>query len=100
MEVVRVVLFLPEVLEKLRNKHGLTQSQVEAVIFDRASEARWDDDPKHGGRLIVRGAPSYGGRRLYVALSPVERPAGIWSCRTAFYPDRDDYPAERQEGPR
>jgi len=32
----------------------LTQREVEQVIFDPASEPRWDVDRSHGGRLIIR----------------------------------------------
>lgn len=62
---VREVLFPPDVVEKLWMKHQLSQFQVEQVIFAPDSEARWDLDDIHGGRLVIRGATQEAFPRIF-----------------------------------
>lgn len=92
MPELRDVLFSPEVIEKLWRVHGLTQWDVEQVIFDPDSEPRWHIDPEHGGRVIVRGATGGPSPRLvFVALRPVDPDRGLWACITAFSPSDSAY---------
>lgn len=91
---IREVLFPPEVIEKLWHKHQLSQYQVEQVIFAPASEARWDLDEVHGGRLIIRGETSEPApRTVFTVLRPLGH-AGSWACITAFCPSDPSYSEE------
>jgi hypothetical protein len=101
MPKITEVRFAPEVADKLWRDHRLTQWDVEQVIFDPASEPRWDVDRTHGGRLIIRG-PARGRAEgvMFVALRPVDPDVGVWDCITAFCPTREDYgEKERDEEP-
>jgi hypothetical protein len=92
MPEVRDVFFPPEVVEKLWSAHGLTQWEVEEVIFDPESDPRWDVDPTHGGRVILRGrtrAPN--SRIVFVALRLIDLDRGAWACITAFVPTDQTY---------
>lgn len=90
MPFVREILFTPDVEEKLWRAHGLTPWDVRHVISDPQMEARWDIDPSHGGRVIVRGrVPGRLGQLAYVSLRPVRIEDGVWACITAFVPSRD-----------
>lgn len=92
MPEIRTVLFSPDVEEKLFNGHRLTQWDVEHVIFDPANEPRWDVDPNHGGRLVIRGyTPEAEPRLIFVSLRPVDMDEGVWACITAFPPSRENY---------
>jgi hypothetical protein len=54
--------------------HGsLTADQVrQAVLLGAHTEARWDDDPEHGERWIVRGK-SYDGTELIAYVMPANQ---------------------------
>jgi hypothetical protein len=89
------VTFSPEVEEKLFFDHRLTQWQVQQVVFDPASVARWDLSDQHGGRVIVRGYTAEAVQRpVYVALRLVDPARGEWACITAFVPTDEDYGLE------
>ncbi len=97
MPQIREVLFSPAVVDKLWLVHGLTQLDVETVIFDPAAEPRWDIDQAHGGRVIIRGSTSGPSpRSVFVALRPVDIDHGIWACITAFVPSDTTY-ADRED---
>lgn len=60
-----------------------------------AEPPRWDEDPEHGGRAIVRGYTRGTNPRLvFVSLSPLDWQAGVWICITAFVPTDEEYGAE------
>jgi hypothetical protein len=90
LEIRRLVVE-PDVEEKIWVLHGISRWLLEGVVFDSDSERRWDLDPVHGGRLIVRGfTPEPDPRQLYVVLSPIDD-EGTWRCLTAFVPSRTTY---------
>ena len=94
--MIRIVEILipPEVEEKLWSKHGITQWDVQQAVFHPESEARWDLDDEHGGRVVVRGWTAETQPRLvFIALRPLDLDRGIWACITAFVPDDKDYGA-------
>lgn len=67
------------------------------MVFDPESEPRWDIDPIHGGRVIVRGhTSSQHPKLLFVALEPIDIGNGVWACITAFAPTNERY-GEREE---
>jgi hypothetical protein len=94
--LISEVIFPPAVEEKLWAVHKLTIWEVLQVVHDPEAEPpRWDDDPEHGGRVIVRGYTRGTAPRLvYVALRPIDWEEGVWGCITAFVPDDEDYGAE------
>lgn len=97
-DVIRIaeVIFPPDVEEKLWARHKLTIWEVQQVVHDPSSEGpRWDDDPIHGQRAVIRGRTRGANARLmYVALRPVDWDKGIWACVTAFVPEDEEYGAE------
>ena len=80
---IDLVFYSEQVLDKLWRKHDLEQWEVEEALDDPSAEPRWDTDPRHGRRLIVR-AHTKGGRELFIVLVPIEASAGLWRCVTAF----------------
>jgi hypothetical protein len=87
------VLIPPEVAEKLWIEHQITEWEVRQLIHDEDAEApRWDEDPVHGGRAIVRGfTRGTNPKRVYVALRPVDWEQGLWAVITAFVPEDEEY---------
>lgn len=85
-------LVVPEdVADKIR-EHGLTVWQVVRAVAAYGREARWDVHPVHGGRVIILAeTDEEPPRLLFVALRPIDVERGVWSCITAFVPDREDY---------
>jgi hypothetical protein len=69
-------------------KPGVTASEVWEVCYDRGRHnARWHNDPNHGGlRLLVMGRTS-GGRLLRIILHPVDVELGKWRLKTAIAED-------------
>ncbi len=90
------VIFPPDVEEKLWMKHELTIWDVLQVVHDPEGEPpRWDEDPEHGGRAIVRGYSRGSNARLvFVALRPIDWEGGVWACITALVPSNEEYGAE------
>ena len=90
------VLDPPEVAEKLWKEHSVTEWEVRQLIHDEDAEPpRWDEDPEHGGRAIVRGfTRGTNSRMVYVALRPIDWERGTWAVITAFVPDDEGYGAE------
>ncbi len=81
---VSEVLWDDETIWKLWKEHHVEWWEVEEVLFDDAgADARWHASEKHGTRLLVRGE-TRGGRRLFVALRPVDPENSIYRCATAF----------------
>lgn len=68
MPEISQVLFPPDVEEKIWLVHGLTQWEVEQIVFDPDSEPRWDVDEEHGGRVIIRGYTRGADPRLVLYL--------------------------------
>jgi hypothetical protein len=91
---IREVTFSPDVVEKLWVAHGLTQWEVQRVVFDPESDARWDVDDQHGGRVVVRGRRPGGSDPVYVSLRLVDPDRGEWACITAFVPSDERYGEE------
>jgi hypothetical protein len=78
-----VVLFHPQVTDKLVTKHKLTPDEVkQAVLFSAYRDARWHHHPVYGRRLIVHGYTDDQVPILAI-LTPVNEVDGIWECRTA-----------------
>lgn len=87
----RVRVWIAEILidaeheAKLRERRFVTSDEVrEAVVPDSYEEARWEDHPQHGRRLLVIGR-TYAGKRLKVVLEPVDQTDGVWLLRTAMH---------------
>lgn len=74
-----------EMAQKLMTKHGVLPEEVRDACQspNRYRHARWDDDPRHGLRLLVVGETREG-RRLKIVLQPVDETDGMWRLRTAF----------------
>jgi hypothetical protein len=82
-EWVGEIRFAPEIVAKLREKHGLHPDQIRrAVACGAHDEARWDDDPDYGRRLILTGSDDLGTLRAF--LRPIDREDGLWECLTAW----------------
>ncbi|MCA1834620.1 MAG: hypothetical protein LC750_18140 [Actinobacteria bacterium] len=95
MPEIRQVVFSPQIVEKIWETHGLLQWDVENVVYGSESEARWDNDPVHGIRVIVRGLTGEASPRLvFVALRPIDPETGVWACLTAFVPTDASYGEE------
>jgi hypothetical protein len=78
-------LLIDESIEaKLRRKRPpLTGAEVEEVaVWSRDAITRWHTDPRHGRRLIVRGA-TYEGRKIIAYLIPVDEIERIFKLKTA-----------------
>jgi hypothetical protein len=95
---IREVVFPPDVEEKLWTQHKLTIWEVLQVVHDPEGEQpRWDVDPEHGGRVILRGQTRGTRPRLiYVSLGPVDLDEGTWVCITAFAPENEEYGADEE----
>jgi hypothetical protein len=78
------VLVVDDAIErKIREKHNLTSDQVkQAILHGAHDEARWDDSPEYGERLLVSGT-TYDGVSLIAILSDVDMNDGVWELRTA-----------------
>jgi hypothetical protein len=79
---IETVFFAEATLEKLWKKHQLEQWEVEEAWEDSRADPRWDTDPRHGTRVIVRGWTKAG--ELFVSLVPIDAESGLWMCVTAF----------------
>jgi hypothetical protein len=78
------VEFDPEIASKVQTKHNISPDEVrEAICFGKHREARWDDHPQYGRRLIVIG-DNYLGESIVAYLKPIDQRDGIWECRTAM----------------
>lgn len=79
----------PNVVFKNNGKHHMTLALVrEALQFPARVEARPDDDPEHGWRVLAYGSTA-DGRELFAALLPLpereyER-AETWLCKSAMW---------------
>jgi hypothetical protein len=78
-------LRISEAIElKLRERRGLTGETVRlACMPDAYDDARWEDHPIHGMRLLVT-CRTLSGDRLKVILQPVDIDEGIWRLRTVL----------------
>lgn len=91
MPEIRDVVFSPEVEDKLFHAHGLTIWTVVAALLGPDSEARWDVDPAHGGRVVVRARTLEPRPRwIFAALRPLDVSGGVWSCITAYVVQRTE----------
>lgn len=70
-------------------KPGVTADEVWDVCYSpRNHNARWHNDPAHGGwRLLVNGRTP-GGRLLRIILHPVDVELGKWRLKTAIAEER------------
>jgi hypothetical protein len=67
---VAVLIIDPSVEAKIRAKHALTGDEVrEVVLYNGNAQAGWEDHPKHGLRLVVKGQ-TFAGRWLIAYLLP------------------------------
>ena len=73
----------PGINATVNSKHRVTADEVLEVCYSRNHEARWDIDPDHGERLLVRGR-TRAGRRILVILHPVDPDQGQWRLKTAI----------------
>lgn len=82
-EWIGEIRFSPEVIEKLRTKHGITPEQVKMAVACGAHDwSKWHRDPKYGRRLILGGSDTIGPMVVY--LRPIDRRDGLWECLTAW----------------
>ncbi|MEO5535254.1 MAG: hypothetical protein ABIR17_09005 [Pseudolysinimonas sp.] len=85
-DYIGLVVCAPSVERKLRSKHGLTADLVrEAIQYPARVMLAWDDDPRHGGRLVVLGTTATG-RQLVVWLVPTpewDPDTDVWLIKTA-----------------
>jgi len=78
-------VIVPDSVEmKLRNRRGLTGSQIRAACEwpARPLAAAWHDHPRHGRRLILHVRDEQQ-RALKVVLQPLDVPDGSGVLRTA-----------------
>lgn len=69
---------------KIRERRFVTPAEIrEAVVPDCYENARWEDHPDHGRRLLVIGR-THQGKRLKVVLEPIDEYDGIWLLRTVL----------------
>lgn len=65
-------------------KPGVTAREVLAVCYDpKRHNARWHDNPEHGGRRLFVVGRTPGGRLLRIILHPVDVDLGRWRLKTA-----------------
>jgi hypothetical protein len=79
-------LIIDESIEAKINgkKPPLTGREVrEVVLWAQDAVTRWDDDAKHGRRLIVRGT-TYQGRKIIAYLMPLDEGSKIFKLKTAW----------------
>jgi hypothetical protein len=74
--------------EKIRDKHPpLTFETVrQALIYAKDVYPAWDEDEKHGRRVMVE-AKTYGGTRFTAYMDPLNEndpDEGTWKLRTAI----------------
>lgn len=85
--MVAVLIIDASVEAKIKQKHNLTPAEVrEAVVLAPDAEAAWDDDPKHGFRLVVAGR-TYTGRQVIAYLVPLNQndpEEGTFKLKTAL----------------
>jgi hypothetical protein len=68
---------------KIKEKHGVTPEEVrEALILRREAQARWEDHPVHGRRVVAVGW-TYAQRMIIASLYPIDQHDGVWSLMTA-----------------
>jgi len=74
----------PAVAQKIASKHGIDASTVRAAMVGRGGyQARWEDHPDYGIRVIVLASDESG--RLFIAwLQPTADP-DVWNLRTPRY---------------
>jgi hypothetical protein len=71
----------PWVAAKIREKHNITEEEVrESSVLTRVISSGWKEDRR--GRRVVLTGTTYAGRRLNVALSPINPGEGIWRLIT------------------
>lgn len=69
--------------QKINTKHEVTLQEVREAAVLTEVDARWEEDPDRGGRLLVVGT-SYSGRVLNIVLYPVDVEDGTWELATAM----------------
>ncbi len=73
----------PHIVDKIKSKHNVTADEVkEALLMQLDVDARWEEHPKHGRRVIAIGRIATG-RELIAALLPIDADEGIWRLKTA-----------------
>lgn len=86
--IIAEVLCDDAIAAKIRDKHPpLTFSTVrQALIYARDVQARWEEDPEHGRRVVARGR-TYGGTPFVAYLSPLSEndpEEGTFKIKTAI----------------
>jgi hypothetical protein len=86
--IIAEVLCDDPIADKIRDKHPpLTFPTVrQALVYASDVEARWDEDPEHGRRVVARGR-TYGGTQFVAYLSPLNEndpEEGTFKLKTAI----------------
>jgi len=80
---IPVIVIDPPTVDKIKSKHNVTADEVEEALLMRLDvEARWEDHPKHGRRVVAIGSTATR-RELVAALEPIDVDEGIWRLKTA-----------------
>jgi hypothetical protein len=86
---VENLYFSQHVLNKLWDKHDLSQEEVEDALYENNIDARWERHKLHGLRAVVH-TQLVDGRMLKVLLKPIDPDNGTWSVITAYIEGGDE----------
>lgn len=81
--------------QKLLNRN-LKIDEVDKAIKSAHAVQTWSEDPLHPPPRLLIKTKLESGDEMFAVLDVNNISRGIWTCRTAFIPDREDY-HERQE---
>ena len=96
---IAVLIIDPAIETKIRTKHAPLTGQAvqQALVYGRAVETRWDDDPEHGRRLVAE-ARTYAGVEFIAYLLPANEgdpEEGTFILKTAIPKPTTEHLARR-----